>query len=239
MDRARGGRRGGARQRATRHAEVAQLAGALGGSSELAYYLVSEVFSGRLSAPFAKTIATLAQRDIRRAQNAGPEFEFVDLNIVAGIKKGNEYETLKSKITPPLVSVRSIQVPLKINFSVKRVTDYPIVWPHELFSGLFHNYKSEWESRVVPDKNMLPTFWEALAGHPMLRIHPMVTEDRWNEVFIGIAFMSALPTKLNWRYIGIAFMIILVIQYDSITHVRVIWMRTCENHNTALASSYR
>ena len=179
-------------------------------------------FSGRLSAPFAKTIATLAQRDIRRAQNAGPEFEFVDLNLVAGIKKGNEYETLKSKITPPLVSVRSIQVPLKINFSVKRVTDYPIVWPHELFSGLFHNYKSEWASRVVPDKNMLPTFWEALAGHPMLRIHPMVTEDRWDEVFIGIAFMM-----------------IIVIQYDGVTHVRVIWMRTCENHNTALASSYR
>ena len=201
MDRARGGRRGGARQRATRHAEVAQLAGALGGSSELAYYLVSEVFfSGRLSAPFAKTIATLAQRDIRRAQNAGPEFEFVDLNLVAGIKKGNEYETLKSKITPPLVSVRSIQVPLKINFSVKRVTDYPIVWPHELFSGLFHNYKSEWGSRVLPDKYMLPAFWEALAGHPMLRIHPMVTEDRWNEVFIGIAFMINICNTIRWHH---------------------------------------
>ena len=92
---------------------------------------------------------------------------------------------------------------------------------------------------MLPDKNMLPTFWEALAGHPMLRIHPMVTEDRWNEVFIGISFMSALPTKLNWRYIGIAFMIILVIQYDGITHVRVIWMRTCESHKTALANSYR
>ena len=115
-----------------------------------------------------------------------------------------------------------MRVPLNMSYSVKRITDYPIVWPHELFSGLFHNYKSEWESRVVPDKNMLPTFWEALAGHPMLRIHPMVTEDRWNEVFIAIAFM-----------------IIIVIQYDGITHVRVIWMRTCENHDTSLASSYR
>ena len=66
MDRARGGRRGGVRQRASRHVEAAPLADDLGASSELAYYLVSEVFSGRLSAPFAKTIATLAQRDIRR-----------------------------------------------------------------------------------------------------------------------------------------------------------------------------
>ena len=162
-------------------------------------------FSGRLSAPFAKTIATLAQRDIRRAQNAGPEFTFADLNMVAGLKKGNEYEVLKSKLPPPLVMVRSIRVPLKLSFAVKRVTDYPIVWPHELFSGLFLHYNREWRSRVLPDKNMLPAFWEALAGHPMLRIHPMVREVRWNEVFIGIVIM-----------------VIMVIQYDGITHVRVI-----------------
>ena len=180
-------------------------AGALGGSSELAYYLVSEVFSGRLSAPFAKTIATLAQRDVRRAQNAGPEFTFADLNMVAGLKKGNEYEMLKTKLAPPLVRVRSIRVPLKISFAVKRVTDYPIVWPHELFSCLFHHYNREWRSRVLPDKNMLPAFWEALAGHPMLRIHPMVHEDRWNEVFIGIVIM-----------------VVMVIQYDGTKHVRVI-----------------
>ena len=44
MDRVRGGRRGGVRQRASRHVEAAPLADDLGASSELAYYLVSEVF---------------------------------------------------------------------------------------------------------------------------------------------------------------------------------------------------
>ena len=58
---------------------------------------------------------------------------------------------------------------------------------------------------MLPDKNMLPAFWEALAGHPMLRIHPMVHEDRWNEVFIGIVIM-----------------VVMVIQYDGTKHVRVI-----------------
>ena len=53
---------------------------------------------------------------------------------------------------------------------------YTITLPHELFSSIYHNYKSAWQQVIMPGQNYLDRFWQAAKNLPQWADHPLARE---------------------------------------------------------------
>ena len=43
-----------------------------------------------------------------------------------------------------------------------------LMWPHELFSAIYHYYKTGWTEYVCPSVRAIEAFWDSQAGNPQL-----------------------------------------------------------------------
>ena len=66
---------------------------------------------------------------------------------------------------PTLIPFKSMVAPFY------EYADQHIMWPHEMFSHLYHLYKGMWDEFVYPGADVLASFWEQMQGHPQLG-HP-------------------------------------------------------------------
>jgi len=48
-----------------------------------------------------------------------------------------------------------------------------MMFPHELFAALYHDYPEIFKERVCPDRAVLRSFWHSQADNPQLQNHPM------------------------------------------------------------------
>ena len=67
--------------------------------SELAFYLVTQVLWGAISAEKARMIATMAKRDIEKAQEAEERFSFRELDMLASLSQHKTYQQLVRRIS--------------------------------------------------------------------------------------------------------------------------------------------
>ena len=56
----------------------------------------------------------------------------------------------------------------------------PMIFPHEMFSCLFHDYPSAWERYICPSLDLTMGFWKAVSKTNLWKQHPLrfVTENR-------------------------------------------------------------
>jgi hypothetical protein len=63
-----------------------------------------------------------------------------------------------------------------------------IMLPHELFSSLYHNYKEQWDSILLPDPSKLVEFWEAQSTHPNMEGNPIQSRPDYKTKCLPIGF---------------------------------------------------
>jgi len=48
-----------------------------------------------------------------------------------------------------------------------------MIWPHELFSAIYHNYKEAWRTRVCPGTAVVSKFWDSVSHSDHFKNHPV------------------------------------------------------------------
>ena len=155
-------------------------------TSELAYFLILEILWGSMSPATAKKIAKLTRNDIARAQQEGPEFSFSELETLADLPNSNTYSSLLGKLAVPSLPIHEFKLPLQLN-SVIGFFSQCAMWPHEVLSALYHEYKSEWKTRILPDPSKLRKFWRSIQDNPLLDGHPVLGVKKWMSRCIPIS----------------------------------------------------
>ena len=98
-------------------------------SSELAFYLVTQVLWGAISPEYARQIAKLAKRDISVAQAVDPTYTFAELDILAALSESRTYQQLVRKLETPNIPLTSFRLLMKLNDVVSTFEQWAI-WPH-------------------------------------------------------------------------------------------------------------
>ena len=116
-------------------------------SSELAFYLVTQVLWGAISPEYARQIAKRARHDISVAQATAPTYTFKELDMLAELSESHTYEQLVRKLEAPKIPLSSFQLSMRLNDVVSMFEQWAI-WPHEMFAALYHHYPSELAKRI-------------------------------------------------------------------------------------------
>lgn len=181
-------RSGGIRQRL---AEVQrdEAAETYGNESVLAKFLLELFAWGEMSPQLLQRICSLACEDFERA-NKNPQV-LADLSMLArigsnGTHKNKRHADLMAKVEP----VSHIPKPFKVIIPFKDPlgnSPQGILLPHEMFSALYHNYPETWRRSLVPNERALPKFWNNVAGHPLMRGHPIKEDANFASCTVPIA----------------------------------------------------
>lgn len=136
--------------------------------SKLADHLLKDFAWGFQSAPQVQHSAELAQLDLEAA--GVPRTTFPNLEELA---KAGSHGRHVNNIHRDIMSTASKQCTLtafstKLPFKGGALATTEILLPHEQFADLYHNHPASFAKRMVPDANALPTFWEAIKGHPLM-----------------------------------------------------------------------
>ena len=62
-----------------------------------------------------------------------------------------------------------------------------VMLPHVMFANIFHYYKDAWSTRVCDSLNRLASFWDAMAGTPLLADHPVTRIDGYSRRAVPIS----------------------------------------------------
>ena len=186
----RASRRGGGwQQRAGARAADAEVTHSL-----LAYELTCQALLGVISPQQARLYASLAKQDIETARGRGPEFEFIDLNNLSKLgtdgQYGNKvYGDLMSSLAPSHFAPYKAKLPMMLHpDSPPLKYEQSILLPHETFNTLYNFYPHEFKKRMCPSNDVCYSFWDKMAGCPILDGHPVHAR-------------TDLPC--DWRYLAV------------------------------------
>ena len=84
-----------------------------------------------------KKVAELAAQDIDVAISEGPGFFFPDLRGISTMPYSHMYRGFINLVTTPMIPVSVFKLPMLLRGVMKRF-DANALWPHELFSYLYH-----------------------------------------------------------------------------------------------------
>ena len=117
----------------------------------------------------------------------GPTFRFVELEMLANLDAANHtYNRLISKLTQPFCYMTEFKLHLKLHNAIQYVGQLAL-WPHDMFSSLYHKYPLEWASRIVPDVSRISAFWNSLRDMPLLENHCVKGRRNWTNLCIPIS----------------------------------------------------
>ncbi len=91
-----------------------------------------------------------------------------------GTRLGNIHRDLISQLNTTHLEPAVSTLPMELHVAPMRVAtlDLPFLWPHALFSRLFHKYPGAWRERVCGgDVRNIEVFWKALEGTKRYQEH--------------------------------------------------------------------
>jgi hypothetical protein len=144
-----------------------------GGKSALAEHLLKQWAWGHFSPQQVQCIANLALQDF----GSGAPLE--DLRTCASIGSSgqhpnNMHRDLVAKFAPNMFETQEICLPLKARSTPGfRMSWQKVMWPHEVFSVLYNNYKHSWQETISPGDDALESFWAQVQEHPQMHNHPV------------------------------------------------------------------
>ena len=168
------GRRGGCRQRAER-AEQARAAALL--QSAVASFLVQEWAWGRMTPQQCQKIATLLRADLEASASGTLDMGTVDFLKglgTAGRNPQHMHSQLMKKFSPESALRPSpFNAILKSGKTGIHFKDLDGLWPHVLFSRIYHEYPKAWEKLVCPSMSALRKFWDDVKNSKQYLNHPI------------------------------------------------------------------
>ena len=175
-------RKGGIRQRvAAARGEDAQLRDESLKSS-LAAFLIFLWSWGTLSPQMVQRIAAHAYSDVHavtvRAAPEGTAVYFEDLRVLAGIGSSGSHSQHCNRDLMRILPESHLLMPqpAKLPFKhpgplgYKNHSQY-LLWPHEVWSSVYHHYNDAWKKRICPGEECCEEFWDAMQGNPQAE-HP-------------------------------------------------------------------
>jgi len=98
-----------------------------------------------------------------------------DLESLEGIGACGKYPNHMHKELLGVLGMGSLPVS-QISLRVKQIGKpwtknvmQAILWPHLLFSAIFHNFPAAFKKRIAPSADALEEFWDAMEDHPSLQ----------------------------------------------------------------------
>lgn len=176
--------RGGHRQKrqwATMAASESQPA-----SSELAKVLITSWAWGDMSAPQVQKFAAAAKAD----GLTHPDIAKLAALGSGGRHAGNCHRELVNKLQPTFASQALSQVTLYFKQPPARISGsiYDVMLPHELFAVMFQHHRDFFVEQLCGGSvGNLPSFWKAMANHPVYDQHPMKQLPNHENVFIPLS----------------------------------------------------
>jgi hypothetical protein len=141
------------------------------GSSRLARFLLSKYFAGELSLPLVVTIASMAydeppkHPDVLKLSKLGTSGANINISARDLIIRLIQF--------PIEAALATIKLPMKVRGAVKQI-NFDMVYPHALFSKLFHHYPREFAKRFYGyDVGRISAFWRSQRDHPSYVGHAM------------------------------------------------------------------
>ena len=148
--------------------------------SKLANYLKEQWNFGKLSPQQVQVIAQLAASDIEMATDAGPDAVFTDLNKLAKLGTGGRYsgpmhtQMVKTFDAPLLDQLQPLHLATKTSGSDQRtLSEQVILYPHLLFSFLYHEFPDMFVARLVSSTEVLENFWNSVSSTTQYQEHPV------------------------------------------------------------------
>ena len=146
-------------------------------TSHLANYLLSNMAWGHLSPQQCQKIAQLAAEDCKTSQ----EFGLVPPKLLSVAKAGSSgkyaYNVHRDLMTVAGAGHCSLGTKVTMQFAKplgEKTTE--ILFPHEVFSAVYHQYPEAFKKHLLPSEAKLGHFWKSVKDHPSLVNHPIFDE---------------------------------------------------------------
>lgn len=178
---------GGVRQRRAASAN-AETDPTVSGDSALAKYLLDMFAWGEFSPQRIQKIASLCMQDLMAFQkNKQVKDDLATLSRLgsSGHYANKVHAELMRKARPisnlpPLMSFKTrFKAPLGLQ-------SQSMLLPNELFSVLYHKYRSTWEKTIRPSEEVLRNFWAGAANHPLLENNSIKDVEQWTSLCIPV-----------------------------------------------------
>ena len=161
-------------------------------TSVLARYLIQCWSWGELSLPHVQKIGALVATDLKNYKNG--EMNIDELEVLAGLGTHGFYPNhmhaeIMRKLPPTKLPQPCVcDMPLLSSDHVTSVLKpQSIIWPHELFSTLYHEYPWHFRKTVVPSTAKLHAFWDSQEFNVALHGHPVQRREGWRDLAVPIS----------------------------------------------------
>ena len=154
--------------------------------------LISPQLAQQIAAAAVGDLTKLQTRTIARTQRPRRMEEFTDLQKIAAIGGFGARPNMCRRELAKLLPSMCLAMPLPVFIPLKSAAAAQgflnslqwIIWPHEVFSSLYHNARSSWNKYICPGTHEIQKFWAAMRcghGNPKLQ-HPAIQhrEGFWN-----------------------------------------------------------
>ena len=154
--------------------------------------LISPQLGQQIAAAAVGDLTKLQTRTIARTQRPKRMEEFTDLQKIAAIGGFGTRPNLCRRDLENLLPSMCLAMPLPVFIPLKSAAAAEgfrnclqwIIWPHEVFSSLYHHCRSSWDKYICPGTHEIQKFWAAMRcghGNPKLQ-HPAILhrEGFWN-----------------------------------------------------------
>jgi hypothetical protein len=113
-------------------------------------------------------MASLVLQDLMNM--SGPGLDMSLLQTLAGIGAAgsspqHSHKELLERLPPSnLPSMQFLPVPLEHDVFGVSCADSGVIWPHELFSALYHQFRDLFFTYIIPSMSTLHDFWDQVRG---------------------------------------------------------------------------
>jgi hypothetical protein len=161
-----------------RQQHVAELEASSSGHSKLARFLLCLFFAGEMSLPTLVTIAGLVYDEEPKHP------DILKLSLLGGHGANpnvSKRDLFRRMVRFPIeAAAMAFRLPVKLAGRVSEV-DFEMVYPHALFSALFHHYPREFARRFFDsDPTNISRYWHAQEDHPGYNGHAMHEHPSYN-----------------------------------------------------------
>ena len=148
-------------------------------STHLGNWLLTQVAWGGLSAHQCQQICQLVSLDFQEAGVAAPQ----EITKFAALGSNGRHVNNCWRDLQKLFGANNFPVPKYITVPLvfgkkKKTALVPIMFPHEVFSALFHSYPSAFQKSLLPSRAHAATFWHAVERTKNFKDHPLSEESR-------------------------------------------------------------
>lgn len=84
-------------------------------------------------------------------------------------------------------ALQTFTLPFKTVCGQIKDVNLDVLYPHELFSTLYHNFRAEFNKRILGGASTnARTFWQKMRNHPAYQGHPMRKNHRYNHLLYAV-----------------------------------------------------